>query len=681
MSFGDDDIDDYVPSCHSDSDDKQLLSKMFFEAKSKGISEDSYADWQAIVAKECESDDGRNFSFKASKRIFRIELARGDYAEAKAAFERLVSFIPDVEPRAVRKAFLSRKPAKENKNLLHIVCPKLNRVPYWRQRSAIEKSDEEIPFILHIYQTLSDATKEMRSTLLHVFKACSLRLAKLFCCIGKVDSAIDILVCPSGLLSLLRDHSGEDLGINAVELIELYAFLASMHCDLENWRELKSVIERVTVIECLADGHDGNFSFGTDTDNIALIRACDGILHSKNHLWNKAFVRFHQSFSLFCESHHDRRHDLLMICVIVGCLTDAHSHESQMAVEMEDMPEVKGIIQANDTVKSVIHFCNCFRSNDLHATEAALQGAVQHFISSQFFLPSIVDRILMPMRSKVYHLADPYFDHLISRLVYVRRVREWSESAYTDAHDCITANCRFILQAESFSLKSAHACMRQKQMCQVLPFPTPLPFPPVLCSEVSHASVLRRVRCGQDSLIACLLASKVGVLASPRCVGSPRKISRWVQDINARVHRHHRGQMLKTLVGLKQTVVHNGFAYKSFAANDPDCQQLVRGNVYPVDLPWELCHQNTRVERCLCSRYYAAKYRFERSGYECIHYKHFGGLRSNIYGLDAEAFYTVNQARIPPSGHGDAGYGWEPLKDVSQLRGRTDILLRRRLPG
>ena len=63
----------------------------------------------------------------------------------------------------------------------------------------------------------------------------------------------------------------------------------------------------------------------------------------------------------------------------------------------------------------------------------------------------------MPMRSTVYHLADPYFDHLISRLVYVRRVRGWIESAYTDAHDCITANCRFIFQAESFSLKSAHA--------------------------------------------------------------------------------------------------------------------------------------------------------------------------------------------------------------------------------
>jgi hypothetical protein len=98
---------------------------MFFEAKAKGISEDSYADWQAIVAKECESEGGRNFSFKASKRIFRIELAYGDFAKASATFQRLVSFIPGAEPNAVRKGFLNRKQAK---NLLHIVCPKLNLV-------------------------------------------------------------------------------------------------------------------------------------------------------------------------------------------------------------------------------------------------------------------------------------------------------------------------------------------------------------------------------------------------------------------------------------------------------------------------------------------------------------------------------------------------------------------------
>jgi hypothetical protein len=156
---------------------------MFFEAKTKGISDDSYDDWAAIVAKECETDESRNFSFKASKRIFRIEIARGDFAKAAATFERLVSFIPKAEPNAVRKAFLNRKQAK---NLLHVVCPKLNLVPYLRKRSAIEKTDAEIPFILFLHETLRKAVEAKRSTFLDVWKACSLRLAKLRCCLGEV---------------------------------------------------------------------------------------------------------------------------------------------------------------------------------------------------------------------------------------------------------------------------------------------------------------------------------------------------------------------------------------------------------------------------------------------------------------------------------------------------------------
>ncbi len=96
--WGDHDNDDVgVVSSGDDDDDEQSLSNMFYNAKTKGISEDSYADWQAIVSKECESHDGRNFSFKASKRIFRIELARGDFAIAKTTFERLASFIPDAD--------------------------------------------------------------------------------------------------------------------------------------------------------------------------------------------------------------------------------------------------------------------------------------------------------------------------------------------------------------------------------------------------------------------------------------------------------------------------------------------------------------------------------------------------------------------------------------------------------
>jgi hypothetical protein len=157
----------------SDGEGEQSLSNMFFEAKTKGISEDSYADWQAIVAKECETDASRNYSFKASKRIFRIEHARGDFVKAKATFERLVSFIPGAEANAVRKAFLNRKQAK---NLLHVLCPKLNLVPYMRKRGAVEKSDAEMPFILSLHEILLKAVESKRST----YERCP-RLTAYFC--------------------------------------------------------------------------------------------------------------------------------------------------------------------------------------------------------------------------------------------------------------------------------------------------------------------------------------------------------------------------------------------------------------------------------------------------------------------------------------------------------------------
>jgi hypothetical protein len=172
---------------------------MFFEAKSKGLSDEAYADWQAIVAKECEKSDSRNFSFKASKRIFRIELARGNLVAAKATFERLVGFISAAEPNSVRKAFLNRKQAK---NLLHVSCPKLNLVPYLRSRGAIEKTDAEVVFIIALHETLRKAVEAKRSTFMDVWKATSLRLAKLRCCLGDVSAAIGIISGAGGLFSL-----------------------------------------------------------------------------------------------------------------------------------------------------------------------------------------------------------------------------------------------------------------------------------------------------------------------------------------------------------------------------------------------------------------------------------------------------------------------------------------------
>jgi hypothetical protein len=114
-------------------------------------------------------------------------------------------------------------------------------VPYLRRRSAIEKTDAEIPFILSIHQALLKAVEAKRSTLQDVWKACSLRLAKLHCCLGEVGAssatrchsrsstlmfltgaAIDILCAPGGLFSLYRDDSGKDAVASASNLIELY---------------------------------------------------------------------------------------------------------------------------------------------------------------------------------------------------------------------------------------------------------------------------------------------------------------------------------------------------------------------------------------------------------------------------------------------------------------------------
>ncbi len=525
-----------------DDDDEQSLSNMFYKAKSKGISEDSYAEWQAIVAKECESHDSRNFSFKASKRIFRIELARGDSATAQATFKRLVSFIPFAEAKAVNKAFLSRK---SNKNLLDVVCPKLNPVPCMRHRDAIEKTDAEIQFILFIHQTLLRAVETMRSTLLHVFKSCCLRLAKLLCCLGDVDAAIGMLVCPGGLLSLLRDESGNDIDSNANQLIELYAMLAPIHCDRQEWEQLKRVIQRVRTIERANPGTVGII-------DIAVFRECEGMLCSKNKLWDEAFSRFHESYTLFCERDHARRHEQLIYCVLLGCFTVPLSHERGMALEMETLSEVTAIMQVNDTVKSVIELSLCFRAGNIHAFKAALRiktalrGKDHDIITSQSFFSSMVDSLVTFMYSNLHHSSDPYFDELIGRLVCARRKRGWGEGrddahvVHEDTMCCIAADCHFIHQAEFFSHKSAKLIMRE-----LLELPTSSPGPMLLQrgSEASLASVPLHVRCGLDAFIACQLTSN----GDARRHISHVRMAHFIID---HIHRRRCRRMRETLVGL-----------------------------------------------------------------------------------------------------------------------------------
>jgi hypothetical protein len=79
--------------------------------------------------------------------------------------------------------------------------------------------------------------------------------------------------------------------------------------------------------------------------------------------------------------------------------------------------------------------------------------------------------------------------------------------------------------------------------------------------EVSHASVPLHVHCGQDSLVACRLTSSRDVCAATTLL--------WAHLIIVRLHVHHRRRMLETLVGVKESVVHNGYAYSSLARHDP----------------------------------------------------------------------------------------------------------------
>ena len=81
-----------------------------------------------------------------------------------------------------------------------------------------------------------------------------------------------------------------------------------MHCDRQEWHLLKAALERVDVIMPSVTGN------GTD---IALVRECEGILYSEKKMWNLAFAKFHESFTKFCESNHDRRAELLMYVLLL----------------------------------------------------------------------------------------------------------------------------------------------------------------------------------------------------------------------------------------------------------------------------------------------------------------------------------------------------------------------------
>jgi hypothetical protein len=171
------------------------------------------------------------------------------------------------------------------------------------------------------------------------------------------------------------------------------------------------------------------------------------------------------------------------------------------------------------------------------------------------------------------HPAQQYFEHLIYAPVSPRCERGWPQ----DAYDCISATCRVIQQAESFSHERACSILRQ-----FLKPPPRTVFLHWRC-EVSHASVLLHVRCGQNSLVACHLASSGDVCGATSLL--------FAHSIIARLHFHHRRHMLETLVKVKECVLHNGYAYRTLARHDPHSQAVIpeREIFYSVDAPWELC--------------------------------------------------------------------------------------------
>jgi hypothetical protein len=196
---------------------------------------------------------------------------------------------------------------------------------------------------------------------------------------------------------------------------------------------------------------------------------------------------------------------------------------------------------------------------------------------------------------------------------------------------------------------------------------------------VSHASVLLRVRCGQDSLVACRLASSGDV----RDDAATSLL--WAHSIIARLHFHHRRQMLETLVGVKESVLHNGYAYRSLARHDAHSQKVVfeRDNFYSVDPPWELCPYSCDA-RQVCATYpWATQALVFADGSACWtkntekpqHYP--PGTSNSIrfsqtYLKENEGKYGVDFVAVP-----DDDFPGRPAFD---RRFHADVLLRCRLP-
>jgi hypothetical protein len=143
--------------------------------------------------------------------------------------------------------------------------------------------------------------------------------------------------------------------------------------------------------------------------------------------------------------------------------------------------------------------------------------------------------------------------------------------------------------------------------------------------------------------------------------------------------------MLETLVGVKESVVHNGYAYRSLARHDPHSQKVIpeHGNFYSFDPPWELC-PDTSDARHVCAAYpWATRALVFADGSACWTKNTTAFAADSIrsqtnlkqkegnYGVDNIVFFNDAMAR-------DVGYSYYNAYVTSSAH--ADGLLRRLLP-
>lgn len=124
--------------------------------------------------------------------------------------------------------------------------------------------------------------------------------------------------------------------------------------------------------------------------DIALIRECEGVMYSEMKMWNTAFRKFHESFVNFFECNHEKKIDVLLTCMAVGCFADRSSDEAEKASMLAETPDVKLLIKAEDYISNFNDLTKHFRLHNMYAFQDALRGTAQQAVSADPFSSRIV---------------------------------------------------------------------------------------------------------------------------------------------------------------------------------------------------------------------------------------------------------------------------------------------------